>query len=299
MPLDQSITALVHFDTAPFPYDGLIPATAEISPNEPFLDISANGRRGHTSTRAGPLWEDQHYSDDRTLLFMPGGFDPQRPATLVVFFHGNDSTLERDVIGRQRVHAQVEASGLNAILAAPQFAFDAPDSSAGGFWRPQAFRLWLTEVAEKLAAQLGDDSLTARFQALPVLLVAYSGGYNPAAYALTVGRADDRICGVVLLDGLYGEEEKFADWIEQRRTAFFVSAFTDSSAANNELLQSLLQPRGIAFTRASGDPRLTPRTATFLAVDDAAHDDFVTRAWRDNPIQWLLNQLAGQNYCAD
>lgn len=298
MPLDQSITALIHFDTAPFPYDGLIPATAEISPNEPFFDIADNGQRGHTSSRAGPLWEDQHYFDDRTLLFVPGGFDPQRPATLVVFFHGNDSTLERDVIGRQRVHVQVEASGLNAILAAPQFAFDAPDSSAGGFWRRQAFRLWLGEVAEKLAAQLGDARLAARFDALPVLLVAYSGGYNPAAYALSVGRAGDRICGVVLLDALYGEEEKFADWLARRPAAFFISAFTESSAANNESLQSLLAARGIAFTRATGDPRLRPRAATFLAVDGAAHDDFVTRAWRDNPIQWLLSQLAEQDRCA-
>ena len=51
---------------------------------------------------------------------------------------------------------------------------------------------------------------------MPVILVAYSGGYLPAAFALAQGGAGERVRGVVLLDALYGEEDKFADWIERR-----------------------------------------------------------------------------------
>ena len=104
MPLDRSITALVRFATSAFPYDGITPET-----DEPFIDTIEAGRRGHTSPRAGVLWEDEHYFDKRTLLFAPAGFDLDRPATLVVYLHGNSATLERDVLGRQRVHAQLEA----------------------------------------------------------------------------------------------------------------------------------------------------------------------------------------------
>ncbi len=292
MPPDRSITALIPFATAPFPYDGVVPSTGE-----PFLDTVARGRRGHTSPRGGLLWEDRHYSDRRTLLFVPTGFDPERPATLVVFFHGNNSTLERDVLARQRVPAQLEASGLNAILAAPQFAYDAPDSSAGGFWRPQAFRRWLGEVSAQLAILLGDGRLGPRLDALPVVLVAYSGGYNPAAYALSVGGAGDRICGVVLLDALYGEEPLFADWLAQRGPAFFLSAYSASAAAGNRALQSLLATRGVPHAHAHGNPPLAPGTAAFLAVDAVAHEDFVTHAWRENPLQWLLGELAAQGRC--
>ena len=52
---------------------------------------------------------------------------------------------------------------------------------------------------------------------MPVVIVAYSGGYLPAAYSLAHGGARDRVKGVVLLDALYGEPDKFARWIEQER----------------------------------------------------------------------------------
>ena len=305
-PVNQSMTVLTPFTTSPFPYDGFIPPTEERpETDQPFLDVIEDGRRGHTSPRGGLLWEDQHYSDRRTLLFVPAGFDLDRPATLVVFFHGNNSTLERDVIDRQQVPAQLEASGLNAILAAPQFAFDAPDSSGGGFWRPQAFRNWLAEAAEKLAPMLGDAALQARLDALPVVLVSYSGGYDPAAFALDVGGADDRICGVILLDSLYDQEDLFADWIARRGDGFFVSAYTQSSAFNNETLQALLAARGIPFTVTPEDPLPAPGAVTFRAIDGEAiehdvvmaHDQFVTQAWRENPIQWLLARLAERGLC--
>src|SRR5262245_46744592 len=41
-PLARARSKLVEFDTAPFPYDGLMPRS-----NRPFLDVVENGRRGH------------------------------------------------------------------------------------------------------------------------------------------------------------------------------------------------------------------------------------------------------------
>ena len=54
---------------------------------------------------------------------------------------------QRDVVGRQAVVDQLEASGLNAVLVAPQFAVDALDSSAGHFWLPGAFAAFMDEAA--------------------------------------------------------------------------------------------------------------------------------------------------------
>ena len=42
-------------------------------------------------------------------------------------------------VGRQHVTQQLAASGINAVLAAPQFAFDILDSSPGNFWRDGYF----------------------------------------------------------------------------------------------------------------------------------------------------------------
>ena len=58
--------------------------------------------------------------------------------------------------------------------------------------------------------------------------MAYSGGYLSAAYALDRGGADHRIKGVILMDALYGDEDKFAAWLAaRRRQAFLLSAYTE------------------------------------------------------------------------
>jgi hypothetical protein len=290
-PLPRSLTALVPFATAPFPYDGLIPETGE-----PFLDVVRGGRRGHTAPRGGVYWEDETYADNRGLVFIPAGFDPTRPAVIVAFFHGNEATLESDVLRRQNVTAQLQASGLNAVLVAPQFAIDALDSSAGRFWQPGAFGDWLMEAGDQFAALLGDPALASGFDRLPVVLVAYSGGYLPAAYSLAVGGASARLCGVILLDAIYDEVPMFADWIARKGGAFFFSAYTASAAEGNAALASMLAERGVPTQRGSGRSALAPGSTAFLGVS-AEHEDFLTRAWRANPLQWLFGEIAAERSC--
>ncbi len=289
-PLSHMVSALVPFKNTAFPYEGYDPET-----KMPFLDISQNGRRGHTSGRGGRIyWLDTTYSDNRALLALPEGFDLKRPAVLVVFFHGNNATLEHDVIGRQQVLAQLSASGLNGALIAPQMAVNALDSSAGGFWTRGMFGRFLHEAAERLG-DLYEDAPKARalFGRLPVVVAAYSGGYDPAAYALTIGGAGKRVIGVILLDAAFGQTDKFIDWAAgNRRRAFFFSAFTKSSAAGNAAIEVGLSDRHIGYSDTL--PRaLAPGQVTFLPVEDADHEDFVTEAWVQQPLAWLFARIPG------
>ena len=68
---------------------------------------------------------------------------------IIVFFHGNNATLSRDVIARQQIVRQLADSGLNAVLVAPQLAVDAQDSSAGRFWSPGGFAAFLERGADE------------------------------------------------------------------------------------------------------------------------------------------------------
>ncbi|MCB1495832.1 MAG: hypothetical protein KDJ86_08620 [Bauldia sp.] len=289
-PLAEAKGAYVSFENAPFPYRGIIPRK-----DIPFIDTVENGRHGHTSPRAGKVyWEDETYSDRRSLIYVPKGFDIDHPAVIVVFFHGNQATLSRDVVDRQRVPHQVAKSGLNAVLLAPQFAVDALDSSSGNFWTPGIFARYLDEAAGRIASVYGDESKASAFAKLPVVIVAYSGGYNPAAFAVGVGGAADRILGLVLLDAVYAEEDQFAGWIAaNKESAFLFSAFTESAAANNAVLRQLLTERGTRFSRRLPS-KLTPGTVAFFATDpDLVHDDFVTHAWVDDPVAWTLSRVPG------
>ena len=121
-----ALTSLVNFETAPFPYRGTVPDLGQ-----PFLNAETEGHRGHVNFRGNVLWELPTFSDDRVLLHIPPGFDPKRPAVMVVFFHGHGANLAQDVYDRQQVPAQITAAGVNAVLVAPQFAVNAADLAPG------------------------------------------------------------------------------------------------------------------------------------------------------------------------
>jgi hypothetical protein len=278
--------AFVDFDHAPFPYDGVMPGT-----NTPFLNVSQGTRRGHRSRSGRIFWQDETYRDRRVLLYIPRGFDPTRPAAIIVFFHGHGTILRRDVFARQRVPAQIAASGSNAVLVAPQFAVNAPDSSAGKFWEPGGFARFLREAEQRLAVLHGDPQAAQAFAKLPVVLVAYSGGYLAAAWSLKVGGVQDRVRGVVLLDALYGELEHFAEWIAKNKGRFFVSAYTASTQRKNAALKTLLSERQIGY-ETNLQPQHWQHGVTFLAAGSKAdHWTFVTRGWVDYPIKHLLSRL--------
>ena len=287
-PLPSAKTQLVPFDVSPFPYSGPVPDKAMT-----FLDIVNGERRGHASGRGGVYWEDLTYTDRRALLHIPRGFDLRRPAAIVVFLHGNLATLARDVRNRQQVPRQLEQSGLNAVLVAPQFAVDALDSSSGNFWTPGVFAKFLDEAADRLGRLHGDPRARDIFARAPVIVAAYSGGYNPAAFALAVGGATARIHGVILLDALFAEQDKFADWLAKRPDAFFVAAYGKAARNEHAELQRMLTERGVGF-KTTLPARLTPGTVAFYDVgNEVVHNDFVTRAWVNDPLRTLLARIPG------
>jgi hypothetical protein len=287
-PVPATRTTLVPFNVSPFPYRGISPRTGK-----PFLDIEEGERRGRKTARGTMVWEDLTYSDRRVLLTIPRGFNLRKPALIVVFFHGLGATLARDVRDRQQVPYQLVASGLNAVLVAPQFGLDAPDPSAGRFWVPGVFAQFLTEAADRLTRLHGDRRARAVFERAPVVVVAYSGGYHPLAYVLTVGGATARVRGVILLDALYSDHDKYRDWLASKPKAFFVSVYGPLVKRQNEEFQTQLVERGIAFT--TGLPQhLVPGINAFVEVgEEVKHKDFVTRAWSADPLKVMLSRIPG------
>ncbi len=286
-PLAQSKSKLVPFDTAPFPYNGAVPRSGKS-----FLDVTTNGRRGH-KTSHGVLWEDETFNDRSVLLHIPKGFDARRPSLMVVFFHGHGATLDDDVFKRQQVPAQLTAAGANVVLVAPQLAVNAADSSIGKLWQPGAFARLLGEAAKELSKLHGDPRTQRSFASMPVVIVAYSGGYVAAAWSVHHGGVKRRVRGVVLFDALYGEVDKFADWIVADRSRLFVSAYTSSTRPRNSELQHLLNERNVPFTTAFA-PQMEAGSIAFLpAAGNAEHRDFVTNAWAPKPLADLFSRLNG------
>ncbi|MBV9968947.1 MAG: hypothetical protein JO228_03100 [Xanthobacteraceae bacterium] len=255
IPEGQTKTDLVSFQSAPFPHEG------------------------------------RSYTDNHVLLTVPPGFDANRPAVMIVFFHGHGATLARDVRDRQKLPDQIAASGMNAVLVAPQFAFDARDSNPGKFSDPGGFKRFLDEAALQLAKLHGDPRTIRTFANMPVVIVSYSGGFGPTLAVLDHGGVPkSRIRGIVLLDSLYSGIDRFANWITENRSGFFVSSYTPHLRAHNGELQSILRARSVPFG-SELKPDHMAGNVTFLSAGPISHRDFVTHAWADNPVRDVLARL--------
>ena len=285
-PLKNGKTALAEFDTAPFPYTGPVPLSSR-----PFLETAMDGRRYRRTGRGQVLWENETFSDRRVLLHLPPGFDARRPGLMIVFLHGHGATLGDDVFARQKVPAQL--AGANAVLVAPQFAVRASDSSSGKFWQPGAFARFVGEAAGQLARLHGDSKTVRSFASMPVVIVAYSGGYAPAAWSVHHGGLGKRLRGVVLFDALYGEVDKFANWIAADSTRLFVSAYTSSTRRGNDALRAKLTERQVTFATSASIKSSAAKVVFVPSGSGSLHRDFVTFAWADYPLADILERLDG------
>ncbi len=277
-PLRKAMTELVPFNTAPFPVRA---------------DAATTGSDGHVriNFRRSISWEKGAFNDPRVLLHIPKGFDPNKPSVMVVFFHGHGATLTRDVLNRQEVPAQISESHANAVLVAPQLAYDARSSNPGKLWEPGAFARFVREAGAQLARMYGDPRVGQTFANMQIIIVAYSGGYLSAATSLERGGVKSRVRGVVLLDALYGELGGFADWIKHNRSGFFVSSWTRSTRGRNAQLEAMLSDRDVTFGHALKTNRLDGHVVFLPGEDGIRHRDFVNHAWADKPITDILDRL--------
>jgi hypothetical protein len=267
--IKQAQTHLIGFDNSAFPYFGKNPRTGD-----------------------GAYAQGGRYSDNRVLVHVPAGFDVRKPGVIVVFFHGHGATLERDVRDRQLLPRQISESGVNAVLVAPQLAYDAADSSAGKFWERGGLKRFMAEAADQFARVYGDPRASEAFAKMPVVIVAYSGGFVPAAWSLHVGGLGSRVSGVVLLDALYGEMDKFSSWIVNNRSAFFVSAYTHSTKRRDDELERILREKGLPVAHELNGP-LAPGAVAFLpTAEGIRHRDYVTLAWTEHPVKDVLQRIA-------
>jgi len=257
-----------------------------------FFDVkSEDGRRAHNSPRGGTLWEDTTYSDNRVLVSIPANFDKKHTPTIVIFLHGNQSTLERDVIARQKIPEQIAAANINAILIAPQFAVDALDSNSGNFARRNYFSRFITEANLRIGHWQHNSRLGNQLAKAPIIIVSYSGGYLATAHILSKGGISRRVKGVILMDSLYGQEDVFAKWLKQHhKNTFFFSTYSEPARATNENLQYLLQQKNLPAD-TNVPEFLRKDTISFFKLDEnIKHEDLLTNAWTEKPVADLLHK---------
>ena len=256
-----TLTFLAPLSAAPFPYDGVDAASGR-----PFFDTvdPLTGQPAHTTADGGVYPRDPHYTDASVLVHVPPSFRPAGNPALVVFFHHHMTRLPRAVEGETQVIEQVNRSGRNVVLIAPQLAVEAYDSAAGNLFRPGGLAALLDEAVGLIASRLGGAESLAR---APVILVAYSGGYRSLAFALDRGGIGERLAGALLIDGIYDQDELFVRHLTAPgRQSWFQVVYSEHSAAHTEAVRDRLQAAGLALTPGWPE-RLQPGTTGFHRVE--------------------------------
>src|ERR1035437_2198705 len=147
------------------------------------------------------------------------------------------------------------------------------------------------------ASSRNQPSISPVFTAIPVpprLLrtCRSSSSATAAAWSLEVGGLGNRVRGVFLLDAVYGELDKFASWIVNNRSGFFVSAYTRYTKRHDDELMQMLKEKGIAISEDMDGP-LRPGSVVFVETPEGVTQrDYVTHAWTENPVKEVLVKMA-------
>lgn len=282
-------TVLVRLDAAPFPYEPAVDEdfwAGRDSSGEPYRRF--RGRR----FRRTP-----HYVDDRVLIHVT----PHRPdgggRIIVLYLHGHGASLRRDVIGRRRLIDQVNASGRNVILIAPQMAWRAVDSHPGKLGTDGGGARLIKAALEAVhdgaagAGPSGPASTGASAAAVsaPVVVVAYSGGWRAAMWVALRGGLGNRLRGVVLLDAFFGPVERWADWkATAGATSFLVGIAGSRGRAAARRLESLFLKNGSVLAK-----RLPARLGSRIVLIDTAtpHDRIAVAGPPELPVAVIIARL--------
>ena len=271
--------------STPFPYDGPRPD------GKPFLDVTSAPARPHPRRAAASTGNTRPTPTAASWSTCRGGCE-EAAGDSWCYLHGNDALLERRAATARKVPLQLARSGLNA-------------GAGGAAVRARRARLQRRAflAARRVRARFLDrgDRPPANWLAIrsgaapprPVILVAYSGGYYLAAFALARG----------------GGRPPRAGRVPARRAVRRGGPVRrlDRAPPPRRLLRQRLHRAGEAEQRGAAGPaaparrglrpRPPPRLGggeiAFLPLDsDLVHEDLVTQAWTAQPLTDVLHRAA-------
>ena len=164
------------------------------------------------------------------IVHVPAGFDARAPLKLVVFLHGLRGCASV-LMGRGQVRCgpgkaldegwdlagHHDHAHTNTLFIVPQLAYLKRDGRPGRFGRPGGFRDFLEELLRgPLAGPLGGARSLSDVTRID--LVAHSAGYQTALAILERGGIEPKLIrSLVLLDSMYAETARFAQYVEAHR----------------------------------------------------------------------------------
>jgi hypothetical protein len=170
----------------------------------------------------------EHYNDSTVLIIVPKNLDAKKSVDLVFWFHGWGNHVDSAAV-RYELTKQFIESKRNAVLILAETAHDAPDSYGGKLENTGVFKALVNDVLQGLKAK---QLIGTKCAAGHILLGGHSGAYRVMARILKNGQLP--IDEVMLFDALYGETDKYMDWIKADTKHRFINLYTDHGGTFDE-----------------------------------------------------------------
>lgn len=221
-------------------------------------------------------------SHPSALVYIPPGFDPTPPLSVIVYIHGFNNCVE-NIVRKQggscdpsrgtpvrtafALAEQLQVSQRNALLLCPEVAFDQASADPGNLGKAGGFKALLGEALGALPAPL--SGLTPR-EVGDVVVASHSGGYQAAAGIAARGGVAVR--ELYLFDSLYGSTTDFDAWVLSDVASF-------SGSAPRRRFADVYTSGGGTLARSQA---MADRARSWVAADPGALvDDHTTSTWPD------------------
>ena len=180
--------------------------------NSPFPDA----KRQNGYSRDGKFYSyEGHYDDSSTIIFIPKNFQDNFTNDIVFYFHGMRNNIF-NTVNEFRIIEQFYKSKKNAILILTETAKNTEDNCGGKFESIDGFKYMLLETLDSLY----ENGIVGSPFPGNIILAGHSGAYRIIINIIQSGGFTEKISEIFLFDALYGDRDKYFNWIKNYNSKF-------------------------------------------------------------------------------
>jgi len=195
-----------------------------------------------------------HYMDSSVLIIAPKKLNANKKVDLIFWFHGWGNNIDTAASHFELIN-QFAGSKLNAVLVLAETTKDAPDSYGGKLEYNNTFKELVADILQELKKK---KAVSKKCEPGNILLAGHSGAYRVMAFILANGNIP--VQEVILFDALYGQTDKFLNWIQSDNSHRLIDIYTDGGGTDGEskeMVKQLIKLNILADT--SEEKELTPQ----------------------------------------
>ncbi len=185
---------------------------------------------------------EEHYRDSSVVLFIPSYFNPKDSVDFVFYFHGWWNNVDSSMT-KFNLLEQFYNSKIDAVLILSETTKNAPDSFGGKLEEKNVFKMLVNDILITLENYFSTELVLKN-----ITLSGHSRAYRVIAYILSNGGLANKIKNVFLFDALYGQVERYTNWLNLYN-GHFINIYTPNGGTktNSENLFSYFDEKKIPY----------------------------------------------------